>query len=227
MNGGLDACALPGERRSVFFSLAASLYEPFLDLGTCGRFRRYHRLLAEELEACEGMRILDLGCGPGRIAGLVSGQIGEKGEYLGVDASPGMIRAARRKHEHFGNVRFENGRAQGFEADPGTFDRIVISLLLHEVRPEARDEILKKSFHLLKPEGKLIIGEYGNPTGIVKIGMSFFVRIVEDDSVFNFLTEDREKLLADYGFSDVREQSLFWGFLGITTGWKSKREPGS
>ena len=226
MNGGSEACALPTERQSVFSSLAASFYEPFLDLGTCGKFRQYHRRLAEELDLCEGMRILDLGCGPGRIAGLVSDRIGEKGEYLGVDASPGMIQVARRKHGHLGNVRFENESAECFESDPGIFDRVAISLLLHEVKPEFRGEILKKAHACLKPGGKLIVGEYGNPKGLVKLGMSIFIRMVEDNSVFNFLIEDREKLIADCGFLDVSEKSLFRGFLGVTTGWKSKRDPG-
>jgi SAM-dependent methyltransferase len=67
-----------------------------------------------------GMRILDIGCGPGYVSTLLADMIGTEGEIVGVDISATALETARMRVGRLGlkNVRFELG-------DPGkmAFDR--------------------------------------------------------------------------------------------------------
>ena len=67
--------------------------------------------------ALEGMTVLDLGCGTGRDAYLLSRLVGEQGRVIGVDMTPEQLEVARRHQdwhrERYGhaasNVRFVEG----------------------------------------------------------------------------------------------------------------------
>ncbi|MGH7680824.1 MAG: class I SAM-dependent methyltransferase [Candidatus Eiseniibacteriota bacterium] len=67
-----------------------------------------------------GMRVLDVGCGPGDVSILVADMVGPKGEVVGVDRSPVALATARARIQErsLSQVSFREG-------DPGqmTFDR--------------------------------------------------------------------------------------------------------
>jgi SAM-dependent methyltransferase len=78
----------------------------------------------DALHAQPGDRVLDIGCGPGTTAVELANRVAPNGEVVGVDISPGMVAAAKRRAATAGvsNVRFvvanaERERlAQGFDA---------------------------------------------------------------------------------------------------------------
>ncbi len=78
-----------------------------------------------------GMRVLDLGCGPGDVAFVAADLVGPDGYVVGVDRSPQALAQARRRAEQRGlaRVRFVEGDIH----DPvpgGPFDAIVGRLVL-------------------------------------------------------------------------------------------------
>lgn len=95
-----------------------------------------------------------------------------------------------------------------------------MSLFLHEVSPEMRRQALEKSYLSLKSGGSIVIGEFGNPDGIIGLGLKFFVALIENDSVPDFIRQNRVELLQYHGFSKVRERPLFREILRITSGRK-------
>ncbi|MFJ6113781.1 methyltransferase domain-containing protein [Agrococcus sediminis] len=72
--------------------------------------------LAAVLEALPlrpGMRVLEVGCGPGALARAMAERVGPDGYVLGVDRSPTSIQAAERGSSH-GSLDFRVSTAEQF-----------------------------------------------------------------------------------------------------------------
>jgi trans-aconitate methyltransferase len=99
-------------------------------------------------------RVLDVGCGNGKITAAIAGRIPE-GFVLGVDPSRNMIDFAR---EHYGsirrNLRFEVGDARNLPY-AREFDRIVSFNAVHWVPEQAA--VLRSIRTALKPDGEALL----------------------------------------------------------------------
>lgn len=99
-------------------------------------------------------KVLDGGCGPGRLALQIAG----KGlEVIGVDASREMLNYADKEAEKkgLGNVKFENADIQYLPFADSSFDSVVsVHVLFH--LPQWR-EILGEFVRVVKPGGRLIV----------------------------------------------------------------------
>src|SRR5258708_20812250 len=81
--------------------------------------------LVERLDLAEGARVLDVGCGTGRLAGWMVERLGPKGSVVGIDPLEDRVRVAR---SHGGAVRFEVGQAEDLDAFEGaSFDAVCMS----------------------------------------------------------------------------------------------------
>lgn len=97
-----------------------------------------------------GRRILDLGCGTGRLAAALADQ--GIARVWGVDASPEMLAVAREKLP--ASVGLKEGRAEQLPFRDEWFDRVVMWLVAHLVdRPAAFREVAR----VLTPEGRLAV----------------------------------------------------------------------
>lgn len=116
----------------------------------------------------EGATVLDLGCGTGRDAYLVSALVGEKGKVLGVDMTPEQLEIAQRHQRHhadaFGyarsNVTFLHGYIEDLAAagvEPGSVD-VVISNCVVNLSPD-KPRVLREIFRALKPGGELYFSD--------------------------------------------------------------------
>lgn len=74
----------------------------------------------------EGMRVLDVGCGPGCVSLLAARLVGTSGEVVGVDQSPQALGLARRRasDEGLSQVVFVEGDITDFDCD-ATFDALI------------------------------------------------------------------------------------------------------
>lgn len=65
-------------------------------------------VIVERLELQPGMAVLDVGCGPGRVAIPIASKVGLEGEVVAVDIQPGMLRRAQEKARaaKVTNIRF-------------------------------------------------------------------------------------------------------------------------
>jgi ubiquinone/menaquinone biosynthesis C-methylase UbiE len=101
-----------------------------------------------------GERVLDAGCGSGRLLPVIGAMIGPTGSLVELDFAPGMLAAGRGK-PHGDNVTFILGDAHALPFPDRDFDRVIALALL----PHLDDKGLAlREFHrVLKPGGWLII----------------------------------------------------------------------
>jgi len=126
----------PGAYRSLMWLLGA-------DTGM-------RRLVAQVLRPQPGDRVLDVGCGPGRLVPFLPGV-----SYVGIDGNDSYLARAR---SLFPGARFERfdlaGDCSGFP--DRDFDLIVACALLHHLPDAAAGHLLAFCRERLRPGGRLV-----------------------------------------------------------------------
>jgi SAM-dependent methyltransferase len=106
-----------------------------------------------------GMRVLDVGCGPGSITVGLAKTVGPQGEVVGVDMEPSQVAMARiaAEREQLANARFEVASIYALPFTDASFDAIFAHAVLeHLARPEAGLAELRR---LLRTGGALGIAD--------------------------------------------------------------------
>jgi SAM-dependent methyltransferase len=180
------------------------LYEderPLVKLLRPGLFRR-RQLAADTVAAYERPRVLDVGCGSGRI-GEFALEAGAS-HYVGIDFSEPMIELARDRLQRY------DDRAELITDDflnaglDGPFD-VVLAVGLFDYLPNA-DVFSRKMYELSAPGGCLVASFPG--WSVVK-GPIRKVRYewIGDCPIFNYTRSGLQKMLAASGFDRVEIQS--------------------
>jgi len=139
---------------------AASYYERMNRLVTFFRIDSWRRRAAEF--SGSGLDILEVGCGPGDFAALISGR-----RILCVDPSEKLLAAAR---ERLGKkAEFKQGEAENLPIDADIFDRVFCSFSFRDFRDKEKG--LREIFRVLRRDGILVILEIGKPEDGVKLAM--------------------------------------------------------
>ena len=117
-----------------------------------------------QFELRPGMRVADVGCGPGRLTIPIAQALGSDGEVVALDMQEGMLDRMNRRASEAGlaNVRSIHGGAGEGLLPKGYFDRVMLSTVLGEI-PE-RERALREIHEALKPGGFLLVFEIlGDP----------------------------------------------------------------
>ncbi len=114
------------------------------------------------------LTVLDLGCGAGRDAYVLSQLVGEQGQIIGVDMTEEQLAVARRHEDYHrqalgyakNNVRFLHGdieRLHELELADASIDVIVSNCVINLVLDKAA--VLREARRVLKPGGELYFSD--------------------------------------------------------------------
>lgn len=115
--------------------------------------------IIERLGLQPEMKVLDAGCGPGRVTVPLGRALGPGGEVVALDIQPEMLERARRKAEAAGvsNITFQQAALGSGTLAGNVFDRAVLVTVLGEI-PD-RQSAMAEIYHALKPGGLLSVTE--------------------------------------------------------------------
>jgi SAM-dependent methyltransferase len=116
-------------------------------------------VIIEHLNLQPGMRVLDIGCGPGRLTIPIATEVGPLGEVTAVDIQPGMLRRVKQKAQAASLKNIQSLQAGAGEAKlpHSQADRALLVSVLGEI-PD-REAALNEIFEALKPGGILSVTE--------------------------------------------------------------------
>jgi ubiquinone/menaquinone biosynthesis C-methylase UbiE len=106
-----------------------------------------------------GMKVLDAGCGPGRLAIPAAQAIGPQGELTALDLQAGMLATVQEKARtaRLSNIRFVHGGLGNGKLKKAYYDRALLVTVLGEIPEQAA--ALKEICEALKPGGILSVTE--------------------------------------------------------------------
>jgi len=117
------------------------------------------RFIVEHLKLDPAMKVLDAGCGPGRLTLPLADAVGPQGEILAMDIQDGMLARVREKVQAAGlqNVRYLRAGLGEGKLARASFDRAVLVTVLGEIPDQAA--ALQEIYDALKPGGILSVTE--------------------------------------------------------------------
>ena len=108
--------------------------------------------LATAVAAPGGARVLDAGCGAGRM----SRYLADRGCVVeGVDLSPGMVAMARRDHP---DLSFVVGSLSALPYADGRFDGVMLWYSIIHTPPEGQARIAEEAARVVRPGGHVLVG---------------------------------------------------------------------
>lgn len=163
----------------------------------------------------EGCSVLDLGCGSGRDAYLLSRLVGPQGQVIGIDMTAEQLEVARRHRnwhaERFGYVQSNVEFVEGFIEDlaaAGIADAsvdLVVSNCVMNLSPQ-KDRVFAEIFRVLRPGGELYFSDVFADRR-VPAHLRHDSVLLGECLAGAMYWEDFRRILADLGCRDVRQVS--------------------
>ncbi|HEX8106554.1 MAG TPA: class I SAM-dependent methyltransferase [Kofleriaceae bacterium] len=137
-----------------------AVYDPLIRCWTAAT--RVRRAMIEALDLRPGMRILELGAGPGRLAIQIKRRHPQV-DIVAIDIDARMVARAKRNAVTAGvDVAF---RAADMTCvvEGGAYDRVYSTMTFHHLLPEAKDAALSVARSALAPGGSFVVADFGRP----------------------------------------------------------------
>ncbi len=127
----------------------------------------FYRQTFETINIEKDKNILDLGCGTGTVAIIVS-ELYPNAKIIGIDASPQMIAIAEKKiYMSESNIDFIIALAEKLPFNDHKFDLIYSFEVFHHLPDIVKNQALNEIFRLLKPNGIFLLNDFSHPDNII------------------------------------------------------------
>jgi SAM-dependent methyltransferase len=167
------------------------VYETFQRVVGSTRVRR--QLVNNYVSSRPGLRVLDIGCGPGDLIEYLPGVV-----YTGTDLSAVYIESARRRFGDRGRF-FLKGVAELDPAEFGQFDVVIAKSLLHHIDGDEAQFLFDTAAKVLAEGGRLVTVDAAYTPDMSRAARF----VVGLDRGRNILTPEGYESLARRAFADV------------------------
>ena len=113
-------------------------------------------------------------------------------EIVGIDLSENMLRVAseKLKKANIKNISLYQMDATKLSFKSESFDKILLSLILHEMDEELRSKILSEAKRALKKDGRIIITEWERSSKLSQQLLFMPIHLLEPKPYREFITKD-------------------------------------
>ena len=153
----------PDDTRSYTPALGKAWLTPFYDsaIGLLTRERTWRSALVHEASLTPEDSLIDIGSGTGSLLRDLKISC-PQARLIGVEPDPGVLAIAKRKLGRAAElIRWHNGFLDSLSLNDGQApNKIVSSLVFHQVPMEQKRAILQQMHSLLQPGGMVLIADY-------------------------------------------------------------------
>ena len=188
-----------------------SFYDTFVRIAMLGRDKALREMTIDLAGVKSGDRVLEVGCGTGAVALAAKRRAGSTGDVHGIDPSPEMIAAARRKAHHaHAEVDFRLGVVESLPFPDGSFDVVLSSLMMHHLPTDLKRPALAEIRRVLKPGGQLLVVDFKRPTSLLgRAAATMLLHGAMKEGV-----QDLVPAMQAAGFASVETGGTRFGMLG-------------
>lgn len=223
------------DERQALFSRIAHVYDNLNDLLSFGQHRVWKRMAVSWSGAKRGNSALDICCGSGDLAFLLSKKVGLDGQVIGLDFSRNQLSIASSRQQErstpcYKNIEWLEGDALNLPFRDDYFDAITMGYGLRNVIDKGR--AMEEIFRVLKPGCKASILDFNKSeepiVGLIQewmidnvvvpvatsYGLAEEYRYLKS-SIQEFMTgKELEQLALAIGFSDAKFYEIAGGLMG-------------
>ncbi|KAK0575115.1 hypothetical protein LWI29_034224 [Acer saccharum] len=221
--------------RQALFNRIAPVYDNLNDVLSMGQHRIWKRMAVTWSGAKSGDNVLDLCCGSGDLAFLLSEKVWPAGKVIGLDFSEDQLSMASSRQDLLSKVCYRNiewveGDALDLPFSDCFFDGITMGYGLRNVVD--RRKALQEMFRVLKPGSRISVLDFNKSTqpiiatiqewmiNNVVVPVASGYGLAEEyeylnSSIKEFLTgKEQEKLALEVGFSTAKHYEITGGLMG-------------
>jgi ubiquinone/menaquinone biosynthesis C-methylase UbiE len=163
-------------------------------------------------------RVLDIACGTGRFLHQLHRAIPDAKLY-GLDLSPNYVAHAKKLLADVPDIALLAENAENIPLQDSSFDAVTSIYLFHELPKDARRNVVREAFRLLKPGGRIVIMDAAQPSESPSLQVFFdaFEWLYHEPYFKSYLRDDLGEMLREQGFKDISTSPHMFSKLVVGT----------